>query len=250
VENDLQLRGSYESSPPCIPVHPKAQRELWAGRDKLVYPIKTVNGFKKVLWKCPDMRWLRFVGSLKLHVSFAEYSLFCRALLQKRPIILKEPTNSSHPIYSLRLTWYVMICTGRQVLRDFTTRWADLIRNECNERILGRIAPSCRLHIQADSQIRVMCIYRFVLCTYTCEKFESSIYLHNRTLVSSTYTCRFADSCHLHLYRFVLCTYTCTKFVSSTYLPTFAPGSRLNKTNSPHSIHLSPKSQKKKYPQK
>jgi len=32
--------------------------------------------------------WLRLVGSLKLQVSFAEYRLFCRALLQKRPIIL------------------------------------------------------------------------------------------------------------------------------------------------------------------
>jgi len=35
-----------------------------------------------------DMGWLRWVGSLKLKVSFAEYCLFCRALLQKRPIIL------------------------------------------------------------------------------------------------------------------------------------------------------------------
>jgi len=35
-----------------------------------------------------DMGWLRSVGSRKLYVSFAEYSLFYRALLQKRPIIL------------------------------------------------------------------------------------------------------------------------------------------------------------------
>jgi len=34
-----------------------------------------------------DMRWLRVVGSLKLWVSCAECRLFCRALLQKRPII-------------------------------------------------------------------------------------------------------------------------------------------------------------------
>jgi len=37
-----------------------------------------------------DMGWLRLVGSLKLQVSFAEYSLFYRALLQKRPIILRD----------------------------------------------------------------------------------------------------------------------------------------------------------------
>ena len=36
------------------------------------------------------MGWLRLVGSLQLQVSFAEYSLFYRALLQKRPIILRS----------------------------------------------------------------------------------------------------------------------------------------------------------------
>jgi len=35
-----------------------------------------------------SMEWLRLVGSLKLRVSFAECSLFYRALLQKRPVIL------------------------------------------------------------------------------------------------------------------------------------------------------------------
>ena len=33
------------------------------------------------------MEWLRWVGSLELQVSFAEYCLFDRALLQKRPIV-------------------------------------------------------------------------------------------------------------------------------------------------------------------
>ena len=32
-----------------------------------------------------DIGWLRSVGSIKLQVSFAEYRLFDRALLQKRP---------------------------------------------------------------------------------------------------------------------------------------------------------------------
>ena len=36
------------------------------------------------------MWWLRWVGSLKWSVSFAEYSLFYRSLLQKRPIILRS----------------------------------------------------------------------------------------------------------------------------------------------------------------
>ena len=36
------------------------------------------------------MGWLRLVGSLKLQVSFTEYRLFYRALLQKRPVILRS----------------------------------------------------------------------------------------------------------------------------------------------------------------
>ena len=35
-------------------------------------------------------RWLRLVCSLKLYLSFAEYCLFYRALLQKRPTILRS----------------------------------------------------------------------------------------------------------------------------------------------------------------
>jgi len=40
------------------------------------------------VWVCIHMGWLRSVGSIKLYVSFAEYCLFYKALLQKRPIIL------------------------------------------------------------------------------------------------------------------------------------------------------------------
>ena len=43
------------------------------------------------------MVWLKLVGSFKFQVSFAEYSLFYRAVLQKRPNF-KEPTDRSHPI--------------------------------------------------------------------------------------------------------------------------------------------------------
>ena len=44
-----------------------------------------------------DMGWLRSVGSIKSEVSFAEYCLFCRALLQKRPIILSILLTKATP---------------------------------------------------------------------------------------------------------------------------------------------------------
>ena len=44
-----------------------------------------------------SMGWLRSVGSIKLQVSFAEYRLFYRALLQKIPIILSILLTKATP---------------------------------------------------------------------------------------------------------------------------------------------------------
>ena len=43
------------------------------------------------------MGWLRLAGSLKTHVSFAEYCLFCRALVQKRLVILSILLSKATP---------------------------------------------------------------------------------------------------------------------------------------------------------
>jgi len=44
--------------------------------------------------------WLQVVGSSKLQVSFAKEPYKRDYILQKKPEILKEPTNRSHPIQS------------------------------------------------------------------------------------------------------------------------------------------------------
>ena len=50
------------------------------------------------------MGWLRSVGSIKLYVSFAEYCLCCRAILQQRPIILSILAAKATP-YLISLSW-------------------------------------------------------------------------------------------------------------------------------------------------
>ena len=47
--------------------------------------------------RCLGMGWLRLVGSIKLYVSFAEYCLFNRALLQKRRMILSILLTEATP---------------------------------------------------------------------------------------------------------------------------------------------------------
>ena len=52
-----------------------------------------------------SMGWLRLVGSLKLQVSLAEYSLFYRALLHKRPIILRSLLVEATPYIYIFRDW-------------------------------------------------------------------------------------------------------------------------------------------------
>ena len=60
------------------------------------------------IYVCTDMGmgWLRLVGSLKSYVSLTEYSLFYRALLQTRPIILRS--------LLIVATLYILIYTSMQ----------------------------------------------------------------------------------------------------------------------------------------
>jgi len=58
--------------------------------------------------------WLRLVGSLKLYVSLENIGLFCRALLQKRLIILRSLLSGATPYeyYDtyIWISWYPGVC--------------------------------------------------------------------------------------------------------------------------------------------
>ena len=75
----------------------------------------------KICMSRHDMGWLRLAGSLKLYVSFAEYSLFYRALLQKRPVISRSLVIIVTPYHKgihhlcdvcLYMKWLIHFCNA------------------------------------------------------------------------------------------------------------------------------------------
>ena len=68
------------------------------------------------------MGCLRVVGSLKLYVSFAEYHLFYRALLQKRPMILRSLLIVATPYDHLSMCIHMHIHTRFLYILDACIR--------------------------------------------------------------------------------------------------------------------------------
>jgi len=77
-EMTYEDKASYDSTPPCVCVRSKVSCTQNSSICRSLYLSNT------------DLGWLRFVGSLKSWAFFAEYSIFCRAFLQKRPVILRS----------------------------------------------------------------------------------------------------------------------------------------------------------------
>ena len=95
------------------------------------------------------MGWLRLVGSSKLQVSFAEYRLFYRALLQKRPIILRSLLVEATPygymcmgmwIRGWRYVSTICQCVCIHWVRDWVrdidkTHWNHLLSTDIDVRV-------------------------------------------------------------------------------------------------------------------
>jgi len=79
--------------------------------------------------KLTGMGWLQLVGSFKLQVSFAEYSLFCRALLQKRPIIWRSllivATPYTMPIWRTKYSLFCRALLRKRPIIELTTLHHD-----------------------------------------------------------------------------------------------------------------------------
>ena len=90
------------------------------------------------------MGWLQLVGSLKLSVSFAEYRLFYRALLQKRPINLRSLLIVAAPYLSMGRR---SRCRGQRVGSSCSCHrarlWAACVPKSGCCSVLQCVAMSC-----------------------------------------------------------------------------------------------------------
>jgi len=93
----------------CVPMpHANVSCETSASR---LFRQRLINRcIHKIDVRKTCMGWLRLVGSFKLQISFAEYRLFYRAFLQKKPIILRSLLIVATP-YQIRCAY--MFCVHR-----------------------------------------------------------------------------------------------------------------------------------------
>jgi len=87
------------------------------------------------------MGWLRLVGSMKLYVSFAEYSFFYNALVHKRPVILSI------------------------ILTEATPQWGNYWVCLRNRELLGWFAESTRFLCDMTQDMRCVCV---CVCVCAC----------------------------------------------------------------------------------
>jgi len=88
------------------------------------------------------MGWLRSVGSIRIQVSFAEYRLFYRALLQKRPVILSILLVEATPWHNYRAL-SSSVCArrlgaGRPFLTHTRTRVLSFSKVSLLHRVVGK----------------------------------------------------------------------------------------------------------------
>ena len=83
---------------------------------------------------CECVGWPRLVGSLKLQVSFAEHSLFYKALLQKKPVGFRSLLIIATPyVFCASNEFEWMICASNAALALFTTHcatWLMYVRRD------------------------------------------------------------------------------------------------------------------------
>ena len=87
------------------------------------------------------MGWLRLVGSFKLQVSFAEYRLFHKALLKKRPICLRSLLIVATPYL------HIYICICLLVCLSFYTCEQDILKKQLATQFTYYLYSNYSIHL-------------------------------------------------------------------------------------------------------
>jgi len=85
-------------------------------------------------WSCPNMGWLRLVGSLKLYVSFAKEPYKRDYILPKRPIIFRSLLIVAAPYHELRVWMSAVPSTNdscHTCERVTSHMWTSLVTRAC-----------------------------------------------------------------------------------------------------------------------
>jgi len=103
----------------ATPTHQSAVRETYDMSSWHIWREFVTHMTRRVMTSAtPTMGWLRLVGSLKLQDSFAEYSLFYRALLQKRPILSRSLLIVATPYHELQTPLLNFTKRGPTLLKE------------------------------------------------------------------------------------------------------------------------------------
>ena len=111
-QNILYTLSMYTYTPTHIYIHTHTYICPYVSQQLYTLSMYTYTPTHMFLYIVSTMGWLRLVGSLKLQVSFAEYSLFYRALLQKRPETSRSLLMKATP-YILYIIFSGCICIHR-----------------------------------------------------------------------------------------------------------------------------------------
>jgi len=162
---------------------------------------------------------LRLVGSFELSVSFAEYSLFHRALLQKRPIILRSllivathcfthaNTHTHTQIYlsAIITLTCVFVCL-------FTCIWFFFLKKRCT---VSHEWTNVWNHFTLHLLCKIVC-----MCVCTCVRAHLSVKICRK--FTGLFTQFFDPQKYVHIYQCIQVHYL-TLFITQicTYISTY-----------------------------
>jgi len=154
------------------------------------------------------MGWLRLVGSLKLQLSFAEYSLFYRALLKKRLITLRSLLIEATPYDTLprKYGWVshvtpcwvsVCVCVCTYDLLDRVLLHMCDVTHSCVHHVT-HVRDTTLSYVRHDSFVRATRLFH--KCDMTCSYLRHWLFHSCRNMYIYIYICVYLYYIFMHIY--------------------------------------------------